>query len=191
MANEDTLDDFFAVLGDPPGSGNYKNVNYLMSDVFCPDGGVKPNQVPWVGITDHGPNFQTASDVELLFNRLFTSFPDLTLTRLEGAPLLSSDDDSTLGIQTTLKGSYSDSWFPNGSSHYSRPLSRIPVSNPNKAATIPAFAVFTFDDDELLSHLAIYLDRYRFITYLGPETVADIYAELSNLTRLVSRPDNR
>jgi hypothetical protein len=72
--------------------------------------------------------------------------------------------------------------------HYSPPLSDLnPASSP-KTTSIPACAVFNFDDNYLVTQLAIYMDRYHFISQL---TVTGSQAEISDVLERLSQPNNQ
>jgi hypothetical protein len=184
--NDPTLDDFFNVLNNVSDT-NYHSSTYLTTSVFCAEVGSPPT-LPAVGITDHGPNFQGTADVKLLFDQLFTSFPDVALAPLSGAPRLYSTDGFTIGIQTTLTGTQKDKWFKHATGgqkdHYSPPLSDI---KPDKihVMVIPACAVFNFDNSNLITRLWLYLDRYRMQQQLTPPpSAAELSEVVSAFTRL-------
>jgi hypothetical protein len=166
---DDTLAEYFRVLNDASsGTGVYHDVDHLMKRVFCPDNTSK--KIPSVGITDHGPQFIGAPHVKTLFTQLFTTFPNLSLDPEPNAPYLYSPSNYptlTIAIQTTLRGTHDKEWFPKGDPHYSPPLSDI---HPDRLhlMSIPACAVFSFDANAKVTHLAIYLDRYRMMRQLKP-----------------------
>ena len=183
------LDNFFGVF-DPTNTSYYGDVKYLFQsqNVFCPDNSAK--KIPSVGITDHGPNFTLAADITTLFQQLFTSFNPpsplqpgqlaLAITQYPSAAgrLYSPDNQpTTIGVRAIFEGTYVQPWFQKDKSkkdkdsHYSKPLSDIPVfaKNQNNLNQIPGFVVFTFGDSAhqyLVSQVSMYLDRYRFITDL-------------------------
>jgi hypothetical protein len=163
MSNEPTLDDFLNVINEPP-NAHYHDINYLTNQLFCADD--PPRKVPGVGITDYGPQFVGKDKVGEFFTQLFKSFPDLEMKEVRGAPRLFSEDDNTIGIQTTLSGMHMAEWFPRGNDYYSPPLSGI---HPDKhhVMRVPACAVFTFDNKKIC-RLAIYTDRYRMMRQLTP-----------------------
>ncbi|HEY5204606.1 MAG TPA: hypothetical protein VIJ63_08415, partial [Roseiarcus sp.] len=84
-------------------------------------------------------------------------------------------------LRAFLNGTFQQRWFQKQTgmqdkdSHYSKPLSDIqpgPAGGFNgiKGNGIAATAVFIFNDaahPTLVSHLSIYLDRYRFISDLS------------------------
>ncbi|HEY1943862.1 MAG TPA: hypothetical protein VGH40_17260 [Roseiarcus sp.] len=159
--------EFFEVLSDPK-SPHHHDVDYLIGHVFSAEDGSR--KVPSVGITEHGPQYVGKAHVAELFQQLFTTFPDLTLTPLAGAPWLESpggDSPRTVGVQAVLAGRHHAKWFPQGHQFYSPPLSNI---HPDKVHTmkVPAFAVFTLDGEDRISQLALYLDRYRMMQQLTP-----------------------
>jgi hypothetical protein len=157
MSNDDTLKTFFEIFNDDA-STKHHDARQLMSAVFCADNA--RHKLPCVGVTDHGPQYVGAADVAELFQKLFTTFPEITLEPLRHAPYLYSKDKKTIAVQASLKGRHHADWFPPGHKFYSPPLSNI---HPDKVhiMDIPACAVFTFDDSERVARLAIYLDRYR------------------------------
>jgi hypothetical protein len=195
-ANNNTkLDNFFAVF--TYGNGNYGNVPFLFlnQNVFCPDDRPNNPTIPGVGITSHGPNFYGQVDITNLFDQLFTSFnppnlqpgqDPLSITQLldpttnTPARLYSPDNQlTTIAVRATLKGTYVQPWFQKDKnkkdkdSHYSKPLSDIPTF-PNARMglnSIPMVVVFFFGDTNnpnSVSQVAMYLDRYRFVTDLTP-----------------------
>lgn len=175
MSSDASTAEFFKVLNDAAFTGHH-DVDYLMSKVFCAEDAQR--KVPCVGITDHGPQYVGAADVAELFRQLFTTFPDLTLTPVPGAPGLESPpkySPKTIGLQTTLTGTHLAPWFPLGHRFFSPPLSNI---HPDKVHTmkVPACAVFTVDDRDRVSRLAIYLDRYRMKQQLTPSDTKAIQA---------------
>jgi hypothetical protein len=187
------VDNFFAVF--TPANGNYGNINYLFlnQNVFCPDSPINKPTIPGVGITSHGPNFYGQADITNLFNQLFLSFnppqggqSPLSITQVldqtTNTPgrLYSPDtQQTTIGVRAIFQGTYVQPWFQKDKnkhdkvSHYSKPLSDIPVFQ-NALMTlnqIPGVVVFTFGDPNnqySVSQVSMYLDRYRFITDLTP-----------------------
>jgi hypothetical protein len=202
--NDATLDTFFQVLTAPGGGGAHTpaDVDTLMQDVFCPDNGATgKNALPCVAITEHGnaqgPGFFGAAEVRRLFMQLFTSFPDVALTQLDpGARLYSPDEYEpiTIGVRTDLTGSYQASWFGKVSpgsiqSHYSPPLSDLKpgAAGHYKTVSIPACAVFEFDDDNLVTQLAIYMDRYHFIPSLSLASFEVVNWEIAEVLERLTR----
>ena len=180
-SNNQMLDSFFGVFD--PASGTYGPNNItpvLINNVFCPNDNANNPTVPGVGITDHGPNFIGVAEVTKLFTQLFTSFPDLALTQVPNSAgrLYSRDGQpTTIGIRATFSGTFTQPWFlkdrtkKDKDSHYSKPLSDIPVfANSLLSTTIPAFVVFVFGGNAAyptyVSQVSIYLDRYMFIADL-------------------------
>ena len=186
------LDNFFGVFDPTNSTGHYGDLNYLVQNqnVFCPDNPPKNPTIPSVGITDHGPNFTGAAEITTLFQQLFNSFNPpqplqpgqlaLAITQYPNATgrLYSPDNQpTTIGIRAILQGTYVQPWFQKDKkkkdkdSHYSKPLSDIPVfaSAQMNLNQIPGFVVFTFGDNAhpySVSQVSMYLDRYRFITDL-------------------------
>jgi hypothetical protein len=167
MSNGSGAEEFLKVLNEI-GGPHHHDVDFLTKDVFCKEDASR--KIPSVGITEHGPQYVGTAQVAELFRQLFTTFPDLTLAALPGAPWLESPPKhapKTVGIQTVLAGTHLAKWFPQGHQFYSPPLSNI---HPDKVhhMKIPAFCVFTLDDRGRVSNLAIYLDRYRMMQQLTP-----------------------
>jgi hypothetical protein len=182
-ANNAALTNFITTFSAPITAGNpiaTKVTN--LQNLFAADSGGPPPTAPGVGIASHGPNFTSQADIGILFTRLFTSFPDLTLKEKQGFPRLYSLDAfaglPTIGTATTLQGTFQSAWFPKVKgqkdtvSHYSKPLSDIiPNAGSFQSTKIPAFAVFALDGSTgtvKISQLSIYMDRYRFKADLEP-----------------------
>ena len=160
------LDKFFSVFNPGSAGGTYKNIDILINDVFCADD--VANELPWVGIARHGPQFRGVTHVKALFHQLITTFPDIwwqestTHPKVTPVPRLYSNDTfrpATVGAQTTLWGTHKSPWFQDG--RYSLPLSGIKPSN--KVTEAPSFAVFSFSakDPSRVSQLSFYMDRYN------------------------------
>jgi hypothetical protein len=185
--NDQTLDEFFAVFASHKSAA--EKVAALMH-LFCAD---HPRaKTPAVGITDHGHNFIGVAEVRLLFHSLFASFPDLEWAPVQlsfpglaagvKAPRLYSRDDypsqakpvHVIGIQTNLSGTHTHPWFPDPKDkHHSSPLSDIEPAKKELGEKLlqtstPTDAVFAFDSDHKITHLWMYLDRYRFVHHLHP-----------------------
>ena len=168
-SNPTTMNNFLTALGT-------QDLTTLVKQ-FCNDDVSGAYPIPCVAVTDHvvanGPAFYGTKKVTKLFRRLFSAFPDVILTPLSPLNPLISADLTTIGLQTTLKGTHQDWWFPPGDSdtYYSKPLSDIPPLG--GAISIAACFVFTFNNStNLINQLAIYMDRYKFIKILakGMET---------------------
>ncbi len=105
-----------------------------------------------------------------------TQVPDPT-TNSPGRLYSPDTQQTTIGVRAIFQGTYVQPWFQKDKnkkdkdSHYSKPLSDIPVfqnalMNLNQ---IPGVVVFTFADPNnqySVSQVSMYLDRYRFITDL-------------------------
>jgi hypothetical protein len=179
-AKNNALNTFFEVFRHGSPTYGPAHVPDLMQSVF--------SRNPSVGITDHGPNFKGATDVETLFDTIFIAFPEIwwteTLTQ-PGlahpilAPRLYSLDTfatPTIGVQSTFVGTHKGDWFQHtgAKDHYSLPLSAIPHTS--KPTLIPLCAVFTFGDaqnPDLVTQLSLYLDRYKLLRDLQPGDPAD------------------
>jgi hypothetical protein len=179
--NDQQVTQFFALLGS--GATSAANLNTLITAVFCPVDNAAAPTMPAVGITSHGPNFVGSGNgppslvgITLLFNQLVTSFANITLTEVSIRRRLYSGPNSPvtmIGTQATLTGTYGSPWFRktdahDSDSHYSKPLSDIPVfalPAPQKSTKIPAFLQFEFGSTTVntVSRLLMYLDRYSFI----------------------------
>jgi hypothetical protein len=87
----------------------------------------------------------------------------------------------TVALQTTIStGPYQQKWGPTGAPP-SPPLSNIPAT-PGLSGSIPACFVFTFNDTSQIMQLAIYMDRYRFVTIFQPGGTS-VLAALGQATR--------
>jgi hypothetical protein len=169
---------FNAPLPQPPTPAQIAaKVATIVPVFFCTDAMGPPS----VGITSHGPNFVSVTAVTLLFNQLFTSFPDLTLTEQNGYTprLYSATGTPTISVTTTLQGSYQSLWFSKDKnkkdkdSHFSKPLSDIaPQPKSPQTTSIPAIAIFALNVTNaaapLITQLSVYMDRYRFEADLKP-----------------------
>jgi hypothetical protein len=188
MPNTATITSFLDIINNAA-NGHYHDANYLVNTYFVGDSGAGVNAVPQVAVTEHnstaGPTFFGVKKVKKLFNRLFNAFPDVKFTPLSNTnPLLflSSADQNTIAVQCTLTGTHQDWWFPHADSDhfYSKPLSDIaPNSGP---ITIPTCPVFTFDSQSnLITKLAIYMDRYHFINQLNPQMMLSLSTDIHHV----------
>ena len=176
-----TLDKFFSVFTANSAASIYKNINFLINEVFCADEG----GYPWIGIAHHGPQFRHEAGVRKLYGQVFGSFPDIwwgpstsapaqttaPVPVVPLAPRLYSNDGShppTIGVQTTMVGTFHQPWFQDQA--YSLPLSAITPSKPPKRTNTPSFAVFVFGakDPTRVSHVSFYMDRYNQARDLQP-----------------------
>jgi hypothetical protein len=183
-----TVTTFFQVLTNTPvgGAHNITNDINTLKQVFVPDNGLGPGVqgLPSVAITEHGhaqgPGFFGGPEVfDVLFTQLFKSFPDAALTPVSDLRLYSpytvpTYSPITIGVIATLTGTFKVKWFQSGP-HSSSPLSGLQpgagtVAAPFKKISIPAVAVFTFDNPasfpNRVTQLAIYTDRYHFVDSL-------------------------
>jgi hypothetical protein len=189
-----TLDRFFSVFTANSGAGTYRNVNILMTDVFCADNGAG---LPWVGIARHGPQFRGAAQVRGLYEQIFRSFPDIwwgestTYPDLTRVPRLYSNDawaPPTIGVQTTMVGTLQEPWFPDDQDpRFSLPLSGIQRAT-NKRADVPSFAVFVFSDAKdptRVSQVSFYMDRYSQTRDLQPGSPTDFATAVRELLQRV------
>jgi len=166
MANSATLTAFLGALNDPHLSRHDK-INKLMEH-FCEDRKAGKREFPCLGITDHGPAFKKRRDIEGFFHQLLRTFPDMTWTPVANAHPLTSKDE--IGIQMDVKGKHSEGWYPKGDSHYSMPLSELRTGS-NKTTEVPAFGVFTFDQEGKfpIRQIQIYMDRYKMMHDVAPD----------------------
>jgi hypothetical protein len=192
-----TLDSFFAVF--VSGNPTAQKASDLI-DLFCQDDSAVDPTIPAVGITHHGPNFRGVNEVKMLWNRFLSSFDDFRLSPAEltlpgqlgdvPAPRLYSQTNyppnaapiPMIAVQTTLSGDFVEDWFQKpvnltAKDHSSPPLSNIrPVAadmNGPLHTIIPAAAVFAFDaTSSLITHLWIYLDRFKLSADLNPGSVS-------------------
>jgi hypothetical protein len=186
---------FFEILNNPATPG-YHTSAQLLADVFCPDSGAAPNQVPVVGITEHGgpmgPRFIGTIQVGQLFDQLFDSFPDIVLTTV--GPRLyprAAGAADIIAVQADLTGSYQSIWFQRPDARHSLPLSAInPVVNPAtgayKGVKIAAVPVFTCVGNRV-TQLAIYMDRYKFSSSITAATHAVFDRDISHLLDRLSK----
>jgi hypothetical protein len=189
-ANTAVVTNFLTAVG----AQNTANVMNLFLPADSTTGGLT---TPCVAISDHvvatGPGFFGVAKVKKLFNRLFLAFPDVTLTALNpGSPLfLISSDNLTVGLQTTLAGTQQDWWFPPGDKdkYYSKPLSDIPPNN--TPFSIAVFAVFTLNASNQITQLALYLDRYKFISILAPSMATQLNTASISLRETILHRDKR
>ena len=74
---------------------------------------------------------------------------------------LYSDDGQTIGVQTTLttSGFSGAQWFAQGQPGYSKPLSDMMPTG--RSSTPPSYTVFTFDSNNAIRNLAIFMDRWQ------------------------------
>jgi hypothetical protein len=183
-AIDDTLNVFFDVIngtdlsGTGAGSAHYQNSKYLIDNVFC--GNNLPLPYPWVGVTDHGPQFKGSAAVKVLFDELFLCFDTFVMlpqvSKVGKNPVVPSERLYSQGgaavmisIQTVLHGTYVTQWFKDGHAAASAPISSI-VPDKLHVMEIPASAVFAFDNKSKVSQLAVYLDRYKMQQQLATAT---------------------
>jgi hypothetical protein len=164
-SNIQTLNDFLDTINNAAGA-NYHDVNHLMT-LFCNDNG----NLPFVGITQRGPQFTNRPAIQKLFTQLLTiSFPDMAWTP---ANPLRMTDGNTIAIEVDVTGTQQAEWFQDN--FKSHPLSQIDdatIANLpafNKMDKIPACMVFTFDGNFKVQQLAIYIDRYKMMDDLSPK----------------------
>lgn len=154
--NDGTLDLFLDILSQ---GSDYKNLNKLMSQVFCANVGSPPT-APWVGIANYGPQFVGVDAIRTLFSQIFfVTFPDVQFQPISNTyRLYSSQGPDTIAIQAMLSGTQVGFWFQHPSLGFSPPISGITPSG--KKMNVAACAVFTFNNGHRVSQLSIYFDRY-------------------------------
>jgi hypothetical protein len=204
-AEDAVLTTFFNVMKPPAAGGHHDPVgdtNTLMTQVFCPDNGVGPvfGGLPAVAITEHGtqqgPGFFGAQDVSSIFTKLFTSFPDCSIVPLSDLRLYAPYANPvytpiTIGVQVDIKGTFSADWFKTGP-HASNPLSAANTpTKPYKAMSVPAVTVFTFTNKHQVQQLAVYMDRYHFMTQLSLATPLATNQEITKLMKWLTSPERR
>jgi len=154
---DNTTDNFLAYF-------NTQDTNNLMNKVFCPDNA--PLGIPSVGLTDEGPQFVGAAEVQGLFQQLFVSFPDITLTQLYER-LYSKVGPTRIAFQARIRARQDQPWFQKGDPHFSPPISDI-VPDKVHLTHLPACVILTFDANSLVTNWTIYFDRYRMAQQLTP-----------------------
>ncbi len=172
MANSDTLKSFIDTLNDQHLPKQQK-IDRLLQ-LFSPDRTVGKQQFPCLGITDHGPAFRKHKDIAGFFDQLLRTFPDMTWTPVaKSTPLTSSD---SIGIQFDVKGKHSAGWYPKGDPHFSMPLSELEHGS-NKTTEVPAFGVFSFDQEGNfpIRQIQIYMDRYKMMHDVAPDHLESIH----------------
>jgi hypothetical protein len=191
--NDTTLNHFFTVLNDAT-SSHYQDLDYLMQQVFCPSGNptttYPSGSIPACGITDHGPQFIGDTEVRLLFQTIFTAFPDFrSLPQVApGVPSkrMYSQDQTMIAIQTTISGTQKARWFqdkfgPGGRpGHYSPPISDIQPDGKH-AMQLPVANVMIFDTNGKIVQLSMYFDRYLMNIQLKtalPVAQADVFVHI-------------
>jgi hypothetical protein len=129
--------------------------------------GNNPNQ--WQG-PQLGPQFVGVSDVTACFNQIITSFPKAKFTTLpKGNPVYLQDENQTqVAVPAVLNtGTQQAPWFQAGSKGYSKPLSDIQPDT-NQQSIVPACTIFTFDNSNRITNLAIFMDRWQMAVDLWP-----------------------
>jgi hypothetical protein len=167
-SNLDTLNDFLDTINKPNDATwhHYHDVAHLLA-LFCDDHG----DLPFVGITQRGPQFPHRNSIEKLFIQLLnTTFPDMAWKPAN--PLRMTDGDN-IAIEVDVIATQHATWFQD--KFRSLPLSQIEEDTIRRLAPkhntmdIPACMVFTFDSDYKIQQLAIYMDRYKMMDQLAPK----------------------
>jgi hypothetical protein len=152
-----TIASFFAVVGPQGSSPQHQNVT-VMQSLFVQDSPPGNPIYPNIGLTTGGPQFKGQRAIGVLFQQLFTSFPNIVFAPANGLQLT---DGNTTAIEATLStGNQVARWLPGG--HASAPLSPIVPDGKHSSQYLPVCAVFTFDNSNgLIQNLALYFDRWR------------------------------
>ncbi len=177
--NTGTADNFFGFFA--TGATTPQDIISVMT-LFSPDSGgtvlpfpTKPTS-PSLGIAHAGPQFFGQTAISLLFNKLITSFPNLKFTPSVFVPnshppvplYCYSQDGNTIAVQATLAtGPFMQAWFSSSEQAYSKPLSDIEPDQ-HSVSYVPAYAAFTFDGNNLIKNLAIFMDRWQMAVDLYP-----------------------
>jgi hypothetical protein len=153
---------FFGVVGPPGSSPQHQNVAFMQS-LFVPDTPPGNPLYPNIGLTTGGPQFTGQHAIGVLFQQLFTSFPNLVFAP---ANALQLTDGNTIGIESTLStGVQMAPWLPAGKP--SPPLSPIVPDKKRHSDYLPVCAIFTFDPNSgLIQNLGLYFDRWKLATDL-------------------------
>ena len=127
-----------------------------------------PNQ--WQG-PQLGPQFIGVTAVTACFNQIIKSFPNATFTTLPSAnPVYLQDypNNTQVAVPAVLTtGKHQAPWFQFGSTAYSKPLSDIEPDK-NQQSIVPACTIFTFDNNNFITNLAIFMDRWQMAVDLWP-----------------------
>ncbi|MBV9460631.1 MAG: hypothetical protein JO141_24410 [Bradyrhizobium sp.] len=182
---DDNLAQFYKTLADFCGGGPSAGEKGIALGAFFCEDAPGPPQIPAIGITNHGPHgpkepyFLGQAQIKDLWRQFYTSFPDdfyFQPTNIivpgfpggTGAPVFSSNAPVSMrAVQCDLKGTLKADWYQDA--HVSPPLSHIHPrrGGPHHKASIAACAVFAYDNKNLITHLWIYMDRYKLQTDLA------------------------
>ena len=144
----------------------------MMKAIFSGDTGTAPSLGIAAGDQSQGPQlgpqFVSVKDVTMCFKQIITSFPAATFTTLPAVNpvyLAGSNQEAVPAVLTTNK--HQAPWFQFGSKAYSKPLSDIEPDN-NQQSVVPACTIFSFDGSNLITNLAIFMDRWQMAVDLWP-----------------------
>jgi hypothetical protein len=184
--NTDTINNgFFAVVSST--GGQYKQIDWLMQNVFCSNDDNTNPTIPTVGIAagadPQGPQFVGVDQVTALFTALLvTTFPNANFYPVPKTSYCYSSSDgqkidgNTIVVQARLDTDLlQQRWLPSTSTlnFYSLPLSEIdPDPKKQRKATVPACAVFTFNNSHQIQQLGVYMDRWFMADKLWPRNRA-------------------
>jgi hypothetical protein len=173
------LGSFFSFLG--TGATSSQDIVSIMQlfslDFPLPIGPSSPPPTsPTLGIAGQGPQFIGQSAISAFFNQLITSFPHMTFgpsVFIAGSSPLTplycfSADQNTITVQTMLNTqAFKAPWFPATHPAYSKPLSDLEPDR-HSSSNVPAYAAFTFDSNNLILNLAVFMDRWQMAVDLWP-----------------------
>src|SRR5215475_12900349 len=93
-----TIAAFFGVVGPPNSAPQHHDVAF-MQGLFVQDSPPGNPIYPNIGLTTGGPQFTGQRAIGILFQQLFTSFPDVVFAPANGLHLT---DGNTIGVEATL-----------------------------------------------------------------------------------------
>jgi hypothetical protein len=151
-----TIAAFLGVVGPAGSSPQHHDIPFMQS-LFVQDTPQGNPMFPNIGLTTGGPQFTGQRAIGILFQELFTSFPDLVFAPANGLRLT---DGNTIGIEATLStGIQVAAWSPGGNA--SHPLSPIVPDKKHRSDYLPVCAIFTFGGNCLIQNLGLYFDRWK------------------------------
>ena len=177
MGNVTTLANFITYFNNHDSAG--------VMTTFCDDDKSSTPYAPCVGITDHGPGFQLHADVITLFQQMFSTFQNLRWNQVQAtwAPAQPAANPSWTGnlgdvvseiaVQFWFTGTYVSDWFQTPHAHASPPLSNLynyrdgqnlgRKRGDTSGMGLPGVALFSFNDQDKIRQLQLYLDRYALM----------------------------
>jgi hypothetical protein len=184
MANINTVNTFFNAWTPSPSPAQ---IAAFVPNLFSPDTPAGAPTSPSLGIgagnqtnanpplsqgPQVGPQFQGRAAIITCFTQIVTSFRAPTFTTLPAANAVYcySLDGNTITVPAILHTNNHDNpWFPFGHPAYSKPLSDLEPDG-TQGSDVPACAVFTFDPQNRILNLAIFMDRWQMAVDLWPNT---------------------